>query len=213
MKTIKAWRLIGLMTCALLLTGCSIDDGDSASEEYPMDDRGLSMRDEFNGEFAINWMVDGEVVDTTRLQVAQGATVLSMPFDWLHQQIFQKTDASIEIRDDEISKMCGLWLRLTGYTDSNVYFNITRSTYTQRVFVDDHSFEYYVYFSTDKATAIYSKQWDSWAATIPIDSIQVTDDSIRVNHRPAVVDVIRFNPARILSFISTKRTKNWEIGD
>lgn len=208
MKAFKSWRLICLLTVALQLTGCSkgYDEGYEAISHYASD--AFTLPRELNGEFAVNWIVDDEVVDTTRLQVEYTANVLSLPLDWLNRQIFQQEKVSVEIRDDESSKVWGLALRLTGYTDNSIYFDVTKSTYTQRVFVDNSPFDYYVYFATDKATAIYNKQWDAWTATIPIDSIQVADESIRVNHRPKVIDVIRFNPAKNLSFTSTKRTKN-----
>ena len=193
---------------ALLWTGCSKDGYDEeVVTPYSYSDS-FRLPEELDGEFAINWIVDDQVVDTTRLQVKYTANVLSLPLDWLHRQIFQQEKAAVEMRDDEIGKVWGLALRLTGYTDNSVYFDITKNMYNQQVFVDGHPFDYNVYFSTDRATAIYSKQWDSWTATIPIDSIQIADDSIRVNLRSKVVNVIRFNPAKNLSFISTKRIKN-----
>ncbi|MBQ7987075.1 MAG: hypothetical protein IJ253_01010 [Bacteroidaceae bacterium] len=206
-------RLVSIVmaafTLAALLTGCSkVYDSTKDAEYYAPYFDSYFLPDEFNGEFAINWMVADEVVDTTRLQVEHTANVLSLPLDWLHRQIFQQENATIEFRDDETSKVWGLALRQTGSSDNNVYFDITKDTYNQRVFVDAHPYDYEVYFSSAKATAIYNMQWDSWTATIPIDSIQVADDSIRVDHRPAVVNVIRFNPAKNLSFISTKRTNN-----
>ena len=64
------------------------------------------------------------MVDTTRLQVEYTANVLSLPLDWLNRQIFQQEKVSVEIRDDESSKVWGLALRLTGYTDNSIYFDV-----------------------------------------------------------------------------------------
>ena len=202
--------MMAAWVCAMLLVACSIEDNDRQQNPYLNEgtSQGLYGNNEFDGEFAINWMVNGEVVGSSLLQVSMGANVLELPFQWLHHTIFP--DAK-EVKWPEWIYEPDIWgmrIALTGYSDDTNYFTVKGTEHNQQVIVDGKTMDYTVYFSKDNSIAIYYKNWDAWSAITPIDSIRVYDETAR-----EVVDVKRFTPAINLSFNSTKRTKARDSGN
>ncbi|MBR5062604.1 MAG: hypothetical protein IKX24_10765 [Prevotella sp.] len=202
--------MIGAWMCVLLLASCSIEDNDSSPEKYSDWDvyNSSNPNSESYGEFAINWMVDGAVVDNSLLQVNEEAKVLELPFQWLHHIIFP--DAK-EVKWSEGSTEPNTWdmhIAFAGYSENNYYYSIKGTEHSQKVIVDDKTFVYHVYFSQDQSISIYNKNWDAWSAITPIDSIRVSDEIAK-----EVVEVKRYSPAIHLSFNSTKRTKARDSGN
>ncbi|MBQ8713330.1 MAG: hypothetical protein IJ551_11015 [Prevotella sp.] len=190
--------LLGLMT----VVACSTDD----DEPKLLYTDGSSMSTAaWNGEYAVNWVVDGEVVDTTRLQVMVQTNVLSMPYGWLQQQAFP-TAREVTTWDTE-SLGWDMHFYVTGYSENNYYFTMMNTQFEHRAMVDERLLTYDVFFSPTKSTAVYNPQWDSWTAAMFIDSIQIMDEKIRENHRPVVLETRRFTPALLLTMQSTKRTR------
>ena len=177
--------LLGLLGC-WMLAACSIDDDKSV---YPQGDNAMylaskdgAMNTGWNGEFAISWLVNGEEVDTTRLQVMVQTNVLSMPLEWLNSVAFPEAQQVTTWDADDAG-----WdwhFSLTGYSEYSVYFAIKNTQYYHRAMVDGKLLGYRVSFAPEQSTAVYSSQWDSWTAATPIDSIEVVDETIRHNHQP-----------------------------
>lgn len=197
-----------------LLAACSTGDDESfmqwtETNYNSADDNGLTMNDVFNGEFAISWMLDGEQLDTTRIQVLRGLNVLQPPTRWFCQQAFPNASTVVSTADD-VTQIWGTHIRLTGYSDDNVYFVIGNTNYIQPVEADGQRMVYIVWFTPGKSTAVYNKTWDTWAAVTPVDSITVYDDSQL--HRGTLVSTTRFVPAANLTFTSTQRTNTPDLG-
>ena len=86
MKTIHL-----IIMSAMLAVACSTGDDDAAPFGEALNNtytNEMGMNSEWNGEFAVNWTVGGDVIDSTRLQVLVQTNVLAMPFEWLHRQAF-----------------------------------------------------------------------------------------------------------------------------
>lgn len=204
MKTIHL-----IIMSAMLAVACSTGDDDAAPFGEALNNtytNGMGMNSEWNGEFAVNWTVNNEIIDSTRLQVQIQSNVLAMPFEWLHRQAFP---AANEVTSWQVDND-GWDMRFSvmGYSESNVYFYITNPHYSHRAMVDGRLLTYDVYFSPERSTAVYNRQWDSWTAIMPIDSIEISDETMRQNHRPVVIETRRFAPALPLSLNSTNRTRN-----
>ena len=202
-------KILSILLCAALFTSCSKDDGDmvskNAAEEYNEFDRsGMEKDSEFNGEFTLNWTADGKSIDTSTLQVWMTANILSLPHDWLHQQIFPGQE--VTLLGDDITKIWAMHLMMTGYSDENYYFQIRNTAYEQGVEVGGQMLSYEVCFSPEHSTTFYNRASDSWTGIAPIDSIVVRDEVNRTNHHPTVISVRRFSPAVNLSFTTTSRT-------
>lgn len=203
-------KILSALLCAALLTSClKSHDDDFAWATGPFDTAspdGMSKDSEFNGEFALSWTVDGQRVGTSTLQVWMTANILSLPCDWLHQQLFPGQE--VRLLGDDIVRIWAMHLAMSGYSDDNYYFKIQNTTYQQTVEVGGRQLTYEVCFTPERSTTFYNKVSDSWTGIAPIDSIVVRDEDNRTDHHPTLVGVKRFSPAATLSFSTTSRTEN-----
>jgi len=101
-----------------MLTGCTKgEDGDSG-----MSNVNAPSDMPYNGAFEINWTVDGQTVGTSTLEMMYTANILSLPHNWLHQQLFP--GQTVTLLSDDIAQIWALHLSPTGYSDDNNYFAI-----------------------------------------------------------------------------------------
>lgn len=192
-------KMIGIMLCLLAMMSCTVEDGENVpNNNYAFEE----ISHEYDGEFSIDWVVNGATIDTTRLLVNSQAKVLNMPFKWLHQLIFPTAQTVALCEEGSDASHWNMNTSITGYSDVNIYFGIKGIVYQRKVMVDGKEQDYKLFFSPDKSVAIYYQAWDAWSAIIPIDSIQV-----KQSHTGEVA-TSRYKPAISLTFNSTRRTKH-----
>ena len=199
-------KILPALLCAALLASCLKNDDDSlngSADNYSVP-RAETER-EYNGEFTLDWKVDGKSVGASTLQVMVTANILALPHDWLHQQIFP--GQQVTLLGDDISQIWAMHLMMTGYSDENCYFKIQNTAYEQSVDIGGQMLSYKVCFAPERSTTLYNKTTDSWTGIAPIDSIVVSDEVNRTNHHATVISVKRFSPALNLSFSTTSRTR------
>ena len=111
-------KMIGIILCLLLaVMSCTVEDG----ENRPYNEYSYTASNEYNGEFAIDWVINGATIDTTRLQVYSQAMVLNMPFRWLHQLIFP-TAETVKLCDEGTdTNHWNMQTSVTGYSDVNTF--------------------------------------------------------------------------------------------
>lgn len=194
-------KIITMLICTAMLTGCTKgEDGDSS-----MSNVNAPSDMPYNGAFEINWTVDGQTVGTSTLEWMYTANILSLPHDWLHQQLFP--GQQVTLLSDDVAQIWALHLSPTGYSDDNNYFAIENTHYEQFVSVGGQRLTYDVCFSQRRSTAICNRVTGFWTGVAPIDSIVIRDEDNRVDHRPVVVSVKRYSPAVVLAFNTTKRIR------
>ena len=192
-------KMIGTMLCLLAIMSCTVEDG----EKVPYNNYAVEViSNEYDGEFAIDWIVNGTTIDTTRLLVNSQAKVLNMPFKWLHQLIFPTAQTVTLCEEGSDANHWNMNTSITGYSAVNIYFGIKGIVYQRKVMVDGKEQDYKLFFSPDKSVAIYYQAWDAWSAIMPIDSLQVTQSGT------GEITTSRYTPAISLTFNSTRRTKH-----
>ena len=193
-----------LASCLLLPCSCSTDDDESYTS---LEQDIYSNSPLWSGLFAATWMLEGNPVGDTQLNVLNDGSASTLPVKVIHDTMFPEA-ASVGIRLESLTNdwqmtFQGDWsmgYASSGRSQSSYYFAINNTICKQAITIDGAPMQSQWFFTPKLPVAIYNVAWDQWTINAPLDSIQVTDA-----YTGDIVRVKRFTPAANLSLITTKR--------